>query len=179
MIDVVLARNRVLGCSWSIVVEYRVMREGFWLLSIDIALRVPIHTNPKANAANPRSHKYFGKKRGLWKGKRGKLVRFFPNKKYGWNLHQEFAASFFHFHRIVFSWGSELLIWTEGPTGVIPLQFIGQLMVSIWWLSHVARKLHYSAYSLLESSNMCLHVSSVASRVMHRVCKETHLYRFV
>jgi hypothetical protein len=29
MIGLVLARNRVLGCSWSIVVEYRVMREGF------------------------------------------------------------------------------------------------------------------------------------------------------
>ena len=175
MIDVVLARNRVLGCSWSIVVEYRVMREGFWLLSIDIALRVPIHTNPKANAANPRSQ-IFWKKTGSLKGKTGKTSAFFPEQKV-WV--KEFAASFFHFHRIVFSWGSELLIWTEGPAGVSPLQFIGQLMVSIWWLSHVARKLHYSAYSLLESSNMCLHVSSVASRVMHRVCKETHLYRFV
>jgi hypothetical protein len=80
MIGLVLARNRVLGCSWSIVVGYRVMREGFWLLSIDIALRVPIHTNPKANAANPRSHKFW-QKTGSLKGKTGKTSALFPEQK--------------------------------------------------------------------------------------------------
>jgi hypothetical protein len=63
---------------------------------------VPIHTNPKANAANPRSHKFW-QKTGSLKGKTGKTSAFFPEQKVWVKSAQEFAASFFHFHRIVFS----------------------------------------------------------------------------